>query len=69
MTQIKTPIKDFLMEHSSKDPVSFHMPGHKGSRLYDEFGYRDFLDSVMECDVTEIMGADKRKVNHQPMIT
>ena len=54
----KTPIKDFLVQHASVDPVSFHMPGHKGSRLYDEFGYRDFLNNIMNCDITEITGAD-----------
>ena len=54
----QTPIKNFLVQHASVDPVSFHMPGHKGSRLYDEFGYRDFLNNIMNYDITEITGAD-----------
>ena len=34
------------------------MPGHKGSRIYRENGYGDFLDIIMDCDITEIPGAD-----------
>jgi len=55
---VKTPIQDFLLEHASCDPVSFHMPGHKGSALYRRMGYGKFLDNFMDCDVTEIIGAD-----------
>ena len=51
-------IREFLMEHAALDPVSFHMPGHKGSRIYKENGYGDFLDNIMDCDITEIPGAD-----------
>ena len=46
------------MEHADRNPVSFHMPGHKGSRIYRENGYGDFLDKIMDCDITEIPGAD-----------
>ncbi len=49
---------DFLLQHAAKDPVSFHMPGHKGSQLYRRFGYENFLDNFMDCDITEIPGAD-----------
>ena len=34
------------------------MPGHKGSRIYKEHGYGNFLGSIMDCDITEIPGAD-----------
>lgn len=49
---------DFLKRHASRDAVSFHMPGHKGSDLYRRYGYGDFLDQIMAFDVTEIHGAD-----------
>ena len=55
---VKTPIQDFLLAHADKHPISFHMPGHKGSAIYRRFGYDRFLDSFMDCDVTEIAGAD-----------
>ena len=51
-------LKDFLLEHAAQDPVSFHMPGHKGSQLYKRFGYDDYLEKLMDCDITEIPGAD-----------
>lgn len=34
------------------------MPGHKGSELYRRLGYGDFLEHIMDCDITEIPGAD-----------
>jgi len=51
-------LTDFLIQHADKDPVSFHMPGHKGAALYKELGYSEFLQKIMDCDVTEIPGAD-----------
>ena len=51
-------IRQFLAEHAALEPVSFHMPGHKGSRIYRENGYGEFLDIIMDCDITEIPGAD-----------
>lgn len=52
------PILRFLTGHAAKQTVSFHMPGHKGSALYRRLGYGAFLDSLMDCDITEIPGAD-----------
>ena len=56
--EMTTPIQDFLLGHAAKNPVSFHMPGHKGSAIYRRFGYSEFLEHFMDCDVTEIAGAD-----------
>ena len=53
-----TSIKEFLLNHGAKGPVSFHMPGHKGSAIYKETGHADFLEAAMDCDITEITGAD-----------
>ena len=55
---MKTSIKDFLINHGAQRPVSFHMPGHKGSDFYKENGYGEFLNNIMDCDITEIPGAD-----------
>lgn len=54
----ETPILSFLLNHAEKQPVSFHMPGHKGSALYRKYGYTAFLNAIMDCDITEIIGAD-----------
>ena len=46
------------MSHGATSPVSFHMPGHKGKAFYVDNGYGEFLDAIMDCDITEIPGAD-----------
>lgn len=51
-------ITQFLINHAGKDPVSFHMPGHKGDCLLRKYGYENFLDNIVDCDITEIVGAD-----------
>lgn len=51
-------MEDFLLKHAGKKPVSFHMPGHKGSGLYKRFGHEAFLKDFLDYDVTEIEGAD-----------
>ena len=51
-------ITQFLINHAGKDPVSFHMPGHKGDRLLRKYGYEYFLDNIVDCEITEIVGAD-----------
>lgn len=51
-------MRRFLYDHANKSPVSFHMPGHKGSAIFRKYGYGKFLDNFMDMDVTEIPGAD-----------
>ncbi|HJJ54643.1 MAG TPA: aminotransferase class I/II-fold pyridoxal phosphate-dependent enzyme [Methanocorpusculum sp.] len=52
------PILSFLIDHADKKTVSFHMPGHKGSAIYRKYGYTEFLEKLVDCDITEIIGAD-----------
>ena len=54
----KRGVCQFLLEHAKCEPVSFHMPGHKGAAVYLENGYGEFLKRMMDCDITEIPGAD-----------
>ena len=49
---------EYLLEHAKKNTVSFHMPGHKGSAFFVKYGYEDFLKKLVDCDITEIPGAD-----------
>ncbi|MGI6721366.1 MAG: aminotransferase class I/II-fold pyridoxal phosphate-dependent enzyme [Anaerovoracaceae bacterium] len=51
-------MEQFLLNHAVQGAVSFHMPGHKGSDIYKECGHGEFLDRIMDCDITEIPGAD-----------
>ncbi|NLK72848.1 MAG: aminotransferase class I/II-fold pyridoxal phosphate-dependent enzyme [Clostridiales bacterium] len=55
---MKTPIYDFLVKHGNKETISFHMPGHKASDIYEKYGYGDFLNNIIRYDITEIYGAD-----------
>lgn len=55
---MKTPLYTYLRRHAEEEPIWFHMPGHKGARLYHRFGYDAFLSDFMNCDITEISGAD-----------
>ena len=56
-------MRDFLIKHLKENNTIFHMPGHKGPGIYEKYGYTDFLEHFMECDITEIPGADNL---HQP---
>ena len=51
-------VTQFLLNHAGEKPVSFHMPGHKGSEIYRRFGHDAFLENFIDCDITEIPGAD-----------
>lgn len=51
-------MRQFLLQHAANDPVSFHMPGHKGSAIFKKYGYEEYLDNFVDCDITEIPGAD-----------
>lgn len=51
-------VTQFLLNHAEEKPVSFHMPGHKGSDIYRKFGHSAFLENFIDCDITEIPGAD-----------
>lgn len=55
---VKSPLYDFLIGYSKQDKVSFHMPGHKESDLYEKYGYGDFLKHLINYDITEVAGAD-----------
>ncbi len=48
----------FMKEYVDKENISFHMPGHKMTNIYKTYGYEDFVDKIMNYDITEIEGAD-----------
>ena len=50
-------ILPFLLEHAKKRAVSFHMPGHKGSKIFERFGYGDFFRRIADCDVRATFNA------------
>ncbi|WP_338782106.1 aminotransferase class I/II-fold pyridoxal phosphate-dependent enzyme [Metabacillus sp. FJAT-52054] len=52
-----TPLFSSLLKHQEKNPVSFHVPGHKNGLLLPEETSR-FFKNVMKLDVTELSGLD-----------
>nr|WP_312216022.1 aminotransferase class I/II-fold pyridoxal phosphate-dependent enzyme [Clostridioides sp.] len=55
---MKNFIIDQLIENKNKEIVSFHTPGHKNGRIYEELGYSDVLKKLYKIDTTEIIGTD-----------
>lgn len=63
MSQYKTPLFSGLLAHAKKDPVQFHIPGHKkGTGIDPEF--RDYIgDNALAIDLINIGPLDDL---HQP---
>ncbi len=57
-TASNTSIVSFVSDFAAQNTVSFHMPGHKGRRIFDESGFKGYIDSLVDEDITEIKGAD-----------
>lgn len=57
---MKKGIVEYLKNHAELKPVWMHMPGHKGSAFFRKYGYGDFLDMIVDGDITEITGADNK---------
>jgi len=53
----KAPLYEKLVQFKEKDPISFHVPGHKNGMIFPDFARGDF-DSILKLDMTEIAGLD-----------
>ena len=51
-----TPLYDVLRRYTARNPVRFHMPGHKGA---PPESFPAFLRAACPYDLTEIKGADE----------
>ena len=58
MSQLQTPLFTGLVRHAERNPVQFHIPGHKkGYGMENEF--RDFIgDNALSIDLINIMPLD-----------
>ena len=44
---------NFIYNHAKNNPISFHMPGHKGRDLFKKYGIAD-IKHLLPCgDITE----------------
>ncbi|RSL28905.1 aminotransferase class I/II-fold pyridoxal phosphate-dependent enzyme [Salibacterium salarium] len=57
MNQNVLPIVEALQQHNDKQPVSFHVPGHKSGWAMPEHGQKLF-SSLLAYDQTELTGLD-----------
>ncbi|MGG4039755.1 aminotransferase class V-fold PLP-dependent enzyme [Bacillus ginsengihumi] len=56
MNQINMPLYTALEEFKQKNPISFHVPGHKNGLLMEAFNQN--IVSSLQYDVTELSGLD-----------
>lgn len=52
--QTETPLYYALLEHQRKNPISFHVPGHKNGLLNQS----PFFKPILQLDATELSGLD-----------
>ncbi|WML42499.1 aminotransferase class I/II-fold pyridoxal phosphate-dependent enzyme [Neobacillus sp. PS3-40] len=57
MNQYKTPLCDALFQHIKRDPISFHVPGHKYGEVFRSAEKARF-QSLLKIDATELSGLD-----------
>ncbi|OMP68480.1 aminotransferase class I/II-fold pyridoxal phosphate-dependent enzyme [Domibacillus epiphyticus] len=63
MSQHKTPLFDGLLKHAEKNPVQFHIPGHKKGKGMDPV-FREFIgENALSIDLINISPLDDL---HQP---
>lgn len=57
MKHLRTPLLDQLILHNKKQPISFHVPGHKNGKVFLSKGM-EFFRSLLQIDATELSGLD-----------
>jgi arginine/lysine/ornithine decarboxylase len=57
MNQLKIPLYDALTKHVEKNPISFHVPGHKYGEIF-QATKKDCFSSLLKIDATELSGLD-----------
>jgi arginine/lysine/ornithine decarboxylase len=57
MDQRKAPLYEGLINHLRKNPISFHVPGHKYGTVFPEIAQSQYND-ILKLDVTELNGLD-----------
>ncbi|SMQ59432.1 Arginine/lysine/ornithine decarboxylase [Bacillus sp. OV166] len=55
--QLKTPLYDVLIDHVKKNPISFHVPGHKYGTINQREANR-YFKQILQIDATELSGLD-----------
>ncbi|MFJ7729870.1 aminotransferase class I/II-fold pyridoxal phosphate-dependent enzyme [Neobacillus sp. NPDC097160] len=56
-TQLRKPLYEALTEHVNRNPISFHVPGHKYGWI-DQSDENHFFKQLLKIDATELSGLD-----------
>lgn len=67
MRHDQTPLFAKLIEHSKKDPSSFHVPGHKNGAIFPASA-QSFYNSILSLDMTELPGFDDLHAPHHVIL-
>ncbi|MYL51615.1 aminotransferase class I/II-fold pyridoxal phosphate-dependent enzyme [Halobacillus litoralis] len=51
------PLYEALKRNIDRNPLSFHVPGHKYGKVFEKQGYEKF-QSILQLDATEVEGLD-----------
>lgn len=57
MNQKRMPLYEALIEFKEREPLSFHVPGHKNGVNFPQEAIGEFKD-ILSIDVTELTGLD-----------
>ncbi|WP_085993760.1 aminotransferase class I/II-fold pyridoxal phosphate-dependent enzyme [Oceanobacillus senegalensis] len=57
MNQGNTPLYNRLKQFREKNPISFHVPGHKNGEVFFNEAREDF-ENILQLDFTELTGLD-----------
>ena len=55
--QLQIPLYEALRKHINKDPVSFHVPGHKYGSM-PPYKHDELFSGILKIDATELIGLD-----------
>ena len=55
--QNQIPLYKALYKHTSTNPISFHVPGHKSGTIFQQQA-KDSFQEILRIDATELTGLD-----------
>jgi arginine/lysine/ornithine decarboxylase len=54
--QLKAPLYEAILQHIEKEPISFHVPGHKSGLIFNQ--QATIFQPLLKMDLTELSGLD-----------
>lgn len=67
MNQSNCPLYDALLEHAERNPLSFHVPGHKYGQVFPS-NSAQYFQQLLKIDATELSGLDDLHAPDGPIL-